>query len=90
MDSTTTLKRSDNATFQSVAGEAIVIHLPTGKYFSLNRVGTELWEMLDGRRSISEHAAFLAQKYNVDSETVGRDVLELCDKLLAKNLVEVV
>jgi hypothetical protein len=90
VDGTTTLKRSENATSQSVAGEAILIHLPTGKYFSLNRVGTELWEMLDGQRSIAEHAACLAEKYNVDKEMVGQDLLELCQRLLAKNLVEVV
>ncbi len=64
MDATTKLKRSDNVTFQNVAGEAILIRLDTGTYFSLNKAGTEFWEMLDGQQTIEQHAAALADKNN--------------------------
>ena len=64
MDATTKLKRSDNVTFQNVAGEAILIRLDTGTYFSLNKAGTEFWEMLDGQQTIEQHAAALAAKNN--------------------------
>ncbi|HEY4689545.1 MAG TPA: PqqD family protein [Anaerolineae bacterium] len=64
MDATTRLKRSDNVTFQNVAGEAILIRMDTGTYFSLNKVGTEFWERLDGQQSIGQHAAALAEKNN--------------------------
>ena len=62
MDEKTILQRSENAAFEVVAGEAILIRLDTGTYFSLNKVGTEFWEMLDGRQSISDHAAVIAEK----------------------------
>jgi hypothetical protein len=64
LDDTTKLKRSNNVTFQNVAGEAILIRLDTGTYFSLNKVGTEFWEMLDGQQTIEQHAAALAGKNN--------------------------
>jgi hypothetical protein len=64
LNATARLKRTDNVTFQKVAGEAILIRLDTGTYFSLNRVGTEFWESLDGQRTIEEHAAALAEKNN--------------------------
>ena len=64
MDATTKLKRSDNVTFQNVAGEAILIRLDTGTYFSLNKAGTEFWELLDGQQTIEQHAAALADKNN--------------------------
>ncbi|HKZ85800.1 MAG TPA: PqqD family protein [Anaerolineae bacterium] len=64
MDATTRLKRSDNVTFQNIAGEAILIRLDTGTYFSLNKAGTEFWEMLDGQQTIEQHAAALAGKNN--------------------------
>lgn len=81
------MQRSENAAFEVVAGEAILIRLDTGTYFSLNKVGTEFWEMLDGRQSISDHAAVIAEKYDVDTAMVTADLLELAGKMAADDLV---
>jgi hypothetical protein len=64
VDANTVLKRSDKVTFQTVAGEAILIRMDSGTYFSLNQVGTDFWQLLDGRSPISSHAAHIAAKYN--------------------------
>lgn len=87
MDQTTILTRSDNATFEVVADEAILIHLMTGTYFSLNKVGTQFWEMLDGHQTIGDHAAVLAEKYEVDPGMVTADLIELAGKMAADDLV---
>lgn len=87
MDQHTILRRSENAVFEVVAGEAILIRLDTGTYFSLNKVGTEFWEMLDGKQSIGDQAAVIAAKYDVDITTVSADLLELAGKMAADNLV---
>ena len=88
LDATTKLKRSANVTFQSVAGEAILIRLDTGTYFSLNKIGTEFWEMLDGQQTIAQQAATIANTYNVDVPMVVADLLELAGKMAADDLVE--
>ncbi|MFQ5420793.1 MAG: PqqD family protein, partial [Anaerolineae bacterium] len=64
MDENTVFQRADNATFQVVAGEAIVIRMDTGAYYSLNEVGTDFWELLDGRTPLHQHAQAIADKYN--------------------------
>lgn len=64
MDQNSVLQRSENATFQVVAGEAIVIRMDTGAYYSLNEVGTDFWELLDGRTPIAQIAEAIATKYN--------------------------
>jgi hypothetical protein len=87
MDASTRLSRSPNTTFQVVADEAILIHLHTGTYFSLNRVGTEFWQLLDGQQTIGHHAATLAKKYGVDETLVLGDLLRLAEKMAADNLV---
>jgi hypothetical protein len=88
MDSSTRLRRNTNTTFQVVADEAILIHLNTGAYFSLNKVGTEFWQMLDGAQTIGQHAEIIARKYEVDTATVAADLLELAEKMAADNLVD--
>lgn len=64
MNKETILKHSEQVTFQTVAGEAILIRLDTGTYFSLNEVGTDFWELLNGRLTIADHAQTITDKYN--------------------------
>ncbi len=88
MDATARLSRSPNTTFQIVADEAILIRLDTGTYFSLNKIGTEFWNMLDGAQTIAGHAATIAKKYEVEEATVTADLLELAGKMAADKLVD--
>jgi hypothetical protein len=90
MNQNTILKKSDKATFQIVADEAILIHMDTGTYFSLNKVGTEFWGMLDGKTALGEHAGIIADRYAVDSNMVIADFTELGSKLVAEDLAEIV
>ena len=88
MNSTTLLRHSANATFQTVAGEAIVIHLQTGAYYSLNEVGTVFWEMLDGAKTIQDCAAKIAEEYNAPVEDVTNDLIEIAGELVKEGLAE--
>ena len=81
MDTTIRLKRSENVTFQNVAGEAILIRLNTGTYFSLNKVGTEFWEMLDGQQTIEQHAITLANKNNRIVQSAVTGLQELAERI---------
>lgn len=90
MDENTKLRQASNVTFENVAGEAILIHLDSGTYFSLNKVGTQFWEMLDGSQTIAEQARILAGQYDVDVAMVGDDLLELAIAMQEEDLVEVV
>lgn len=83
----TKFKRSEKVTFQKVADEAILIHMDTGTYFSLNNIGTEFWEMFDGERTINELAEVIANKYEVELEMVTTDLVELVEKLGEDELV---
>lgn len=83
----TILQQAQGTTYEVVADEAILIHLDSGTYFSLNRVGTEFWEMLDGQKSISQHAKTIAAKYGVEQATVEVDLLELASEMVEDELV---
>jgi hypothetical protein len=86
LDAQTKLQHSANATFQVVADEAIVIHLQTGVYYSLNDVGTAFWNMLDGQVTIGECADRIAAEYSAPAEVVLADLLELSGELAAEGL----
>ncbi len=86
VDPSTRLRRSPNATFQIVADEAILIHLQTGVYYSLNEVGTAFWNLLDGQRTLGDCAAQIAAEYNAPREVVLADLSELADELAQEGL----
>ena len=80
MNQETILQRSDNVTFQTVAGEAILIRMDSGTYFSLNTVGTDFWELLDGHSTIAQHAAAIAHKYNRKADELASAIITLAQQ----------
>ena len=86
MDAQTCLRHAPDATFQEVAGEAILIHLQTGVYYSLNDVGTAFWNLLDGTRSIEVCAQTIAAEYSAPADLVLADLLELAADLTKEGL----
>lgn len=86
MEANTKIQHSPNATFQIVADEAILIHLNTGVYYSLNDVGTSFWNLMDGQRTIGECADTIAAEYSAPPEVVLGDLLELASELAAEDL----
>ncbi|VAW31276.1 hypothetical protein MNBD_CHLOROFLEXI01-813 [hydrothermal vent metagenome] len=89
MDKKSVLQQAESVTFEVVADEAILIDINTGTYFSLNEIGTEFWEMLDGRQTIEQQAATLAAKYEVAPEMVVSDLLELAEEMAKDNLITI-
>lgn len=87
MDKNSILQRAESVTFEVVADEAILIDINTGTYFSLNEVGTEFWEMLDGEQTIKQHATVIAKKYEVETSMVVDDLLELAEEMAKDKLI---
>jgi hypothetical protein len=87
MRATDTLWHSPNAAYQAVGEEAILINLQTGSYYTLNDTGTMFWQLLDGQRTIADCVRQIAQQYEVESEVVEADLLELAAELKAEGLI---
>ena len=84
------LLRSPDASYQIVAGEAIVIHLKTGVYYSMNEVGTAFWNLLDGKRSVADCAQAIADQIVEDKpplDVIVSDLLEISAALEKEKLV---
>jgi hypothetical protein len=86
LDAQSVLRHSANATYQVVADEAILIHLQTGSYYSLNDVGTRFWGLIDGEKTIGDCAAAIAAEYDAPAEVVLSDLLELAEDLRKEGL----
>lgn len=75
----TVLSRADNVTFETVAGEAILIDMNTGTYFSLNEVGTSFWQSLDGSKSLTQLSEKIAASYSKKAAEFVSELVALAD-----------
>ncbi len=68
--------------------EAVLLHLATRKYYSLNETGVSIWEGLSEGLSLQAIVETLEARYEVDSERAGRSVISLVEEFLSEGLVE--
>ena len=61
--------------------------LNTGVYYSLNMIGSLIWERLDGAITVSELVRLLTEEYDVTPERAMADVQLLMTDLLGEGLV---
>ena len=70
-------------------GEAVLLHLDTKMYFSLNAMGVTIWKLLDEGLTLGQIGERLFQEYDVTPEKAQQCVLDLVDQLNDEKLVGV-
>ena len=68
-------------------GRAVLLHLTTGKYFSLNDVGTRVFALLQGGASIGEIRQTLGAEYEAEQAVIDADLDELLRALEAATII---
>lgn len=72
-----------------LAGEAVILHLNSGKYYGLDPVGARIWSLIKEPKMLSDVRDALLDEYEVEANSCERDLMELVAKLAAEGLVEV-
>ena len=80
---------NDDAVSRDLDGEAVILNLGSGTYFGLNGVGTRIWALIQGHKSLGRVFEALQEEYEVPPELLERDLLELVEQLREKGLVNV-
>lgn len=70
--------------------ELVLLNLNTGVYFSLNPVGTRIWQLLESHPSRPLRAVLetLADEYDVDRDRCRQDLLNLVSDLREHRLLD--
>ena len=72
---------SDEVLSQEVNGETVLLDLEDESYFSLNEVGTRIWQLIQSEQTVAATLDTLCDEYEVSREQLEVDVEELLDKL---------
>jgi len=68
-------------------GEAILINLSNGVYYSMGKAGAMVWELVEQNYSVEEMIEAVAARYEVSAKQVQTDVEQLVRQLLEEKLV---
>lgn len=87
------MKIKDGYILKKVAGENIVIatgeaRLSFNGIITFNEVGAEVFERLDGTRTLEQIADEIASNYNAPREIIESDIKKLIEKMKNQGLVE--
>ena len=70
-----------------IDGEAIIVNLDSGAYYSLRDSGCAVWELLAQGLTPAQTSAALATRYTGSSDAIARGVATLAQELLALQLM---
>lgn len=76
--------------FRNLQGETVLLNLASGQYFSLDQVGTCIWEALRAQGPLANAVSVLLAAFDVDATQAREDVLRFVAQLESHGLVELV
>jgi hypothetical protein len=69
------------------SGEAVIITPAENTVRMLNAVGSRVWELADGTRTVDQIAGVLAEEFDVDPAQAEESASRFVDELAAKGLL---
>jgi hypothetical protein len=81
---------SDRVVTRVVNGGTVLLNADTGRYFSLDAIGSRVWEALISSPSIGAAEERLSAEYDVERSALLEDVNALIASLVEQGLAEVV
>ena len=91
-NSTSVFERSSSLVTRELGGEKIIVPVrgrvgDLNSIYTLNGMANEIWEMLDGKRSVEDIIRKLGAEFDVDQETLAADVTRVVNELQQEGLV---
>jgi len=80
------LAKSPTTAWRLIEGEAVILSLETKVLRGLNPVGSRVWELIDGQRSVEEIITAIVQEFDVTPQAAAEDVKRFVRELLDKGL----
>ena len=84
--------KEDNCVTREIAGETIIVPIKgrvgdLDSIYTLNEVGTMIWQLIDGQRNIDQIVQAVRETYNVESEEVTKDAVNFLSSLENAGLI---
>ncbi len=74
-------RSADQVAATLVDGQAVIVMADSGQMTVLNEVGSHIWELCDGTRSVEDIIDVIQAEYDINLQEAQQDVIEFVDRL---------
>lgn len=87
MDLNTKIKIPQSVFIQEIDNETVILDTKTQEYFSINKVGKNIWDMISKTSSLQKILDELVNIYEVPKEQLKNDMINFLEALNQKGLI---
>jgi hypothetical protein len=94
MDTKRVYVRSEDVVAREIEDEFLLVPIASGigdmedALYTLNETGKEIWQRLDGQKTLEDLVAELSEEYDADPDEIRQDICGLVGELEKLNMVE--
>ena len=81
--------RSEGLVTSDLDGEVVMMSIDKGKYYGLDTIASQIWELLETPCSIRTLCDQLLPRYEVGREQGEKDVLAFCQQAQEQDIIRV-
>ena len=78
---------SPQVTHETIDGEAVILNLDTGSYYSVNNAAAVIWNLLDSGMSVGRIVEAISARFTGDPKEIETGVHALVEKLAEEGLI---
>ena len=81
------LRVADGVIYKQVGDELVLLDFERGIYYGLDTIGARIWQVIADEKPVDGLVAELLEEYDVERETLEKDVARLLEELREKGLL---
>jgi hypothetical protein len=79
--------RNEETITGQLDSDLVMVDIEKGSYFSLNAVGTRIWELLENPLTVDELCHTLTEEFEVDDDQCHMEVVEYLAEMRKHDLI---
>ena len=80
--------KGEEVVHKEIESKSVLLNLENGSYYTLNKTGTFIWSLLDGKTTVKQLAELLTKNFAVTKDEASKDVFALIANLKKEGLIE--
>ena len=84
----TVLRLSPDVQGTTMDGETVLLDLSSGRYYTLNRLGSVIWEHCTGQSTMTDIHAAICERFDVVPSRALDDLVALANELTQEGLLQ--
>jgi hypothetical protein len=81
------LDRKGDVQWTVMDGEAVILNLANGVYYTLDRIGTLIWQEFVAGKTVEEIVQIICERFDGDTSVIRQDIEELLAHLKKEQLI---